>query len=197
MPKVFISHTAADKPIVEPIALELLKIFGKEEVFYDAWAIKPGDGIIEKMNEGLDAPEFFFFFVSDKSKDSPMVKLEWQNALMQATKGQTRIIPIRVDGCDMPPILLQNLYIDLHSQGMEATVHQIANLVQGNDGFTSEHGKFSNLTCSITGDPTSELDIVISASHLLEVIPKILFCMGKSEDEFNITGSSIEMAGFI
>jgi len=42
-----------------------------------------------------------------------MVKLEWQNALMKMTSGQTKIIPIRLDNCIMPTILMQSLYIDL------------------------------------------------------------------------------------
>ena len=60
---IFLSHTYADKPIVEPIALKLREMFGEESVFYDAWSIQPGDGIIDKMNEGLSDFRFFFYFV--------------------------------------------------------------------------------------------------------------------------------------
>ena len=50
---IFISHTAKDKTIVEPIALRLAQVYGQNNVFYDSWSIQPGDGIIDKMNEGL------------------------------------------------------------------------------------------------------------------------------------------------
>ncbi len=69
------------------------------------------------MNNGLEAPEFVFFFVSANSLDSEMVKLEWQNAVYLATRGKNNIIPVRVDGTAMPPILLQTLYIDMHTIG--------------------------------------------------------------------------------
>ncbi len=49
---IFISHNYKDKGIIEPIALRLSKIFGKEKVFYDSWSIQPGDGIIDKMIDG-------------------------------------------------------------------------------------------------------------------------------------------------
>ena len=61
MPKIFISHNSKDKEIIEPIAVGLARIFGKDSVFYDSWSIQPGDGIIEKMNEGLLDCDFFFF----------------------------------------------------------------------------------------------------------------------------------------
>lgn len=74
---IFISHTAKDKAIVEPIALRLAQVYGQNNVFYDSWSIQPGDGIIDKMNEGLTNCKFFFFFVSKNSLQSNMVKLEW------------------------------------------------------------------------------------------------------------------------
>lgn len=66
-------------------------------MFYDSWSIRPGDGIIDQMNKGLEAFEFVFFFVSAKSLASGMAKLEWQNAPYSAPKGKTRIVPVRVD----------------------------------------------------------------------------------------------------
>ena len=67
---IFISHTAKDKAIVEPIALRLAQVYGQNNVFYDSWSIQPGDGIIDKMNEGLTNCKFFFFFVSKNSLQS-------------------------------------------------------------------------------------------------------------------------------
>jgi len=65
-----------DKPLIEPVAIRLGAIFGQNQVFYDSWSIKPGDGIIDQMNKGLEAPEFVFFFVSANSLNSGMVKLD-------------------------------------------------------------------------------------------------------------------------
>ena len=81
---IFISYTKPDKPLVEPIAEKLASVYGQDKVFYDSWSVQPGDGIIDRMNEGLAKCKFFFFFVSKNSLDSNMVKLEWQNALYKA-----------------------------------------------------------------------------------------------------------------
>lgn len=78
MSKIFISHNCKDKVIVEPIAVRLAEVFGRDNVFYDSWSIQPGEGIIEKMNQELFDCDFFFFFVSKNSLQSKMVKLEWQ-----------------------------------------------------------------------------------------------------------------------
>ncbi len=96
---IFISHNSKDKAIVEPIAIRLRELFGQDNVFYDSWSIQLGDGIIDKMNEGLANFRLFFFFVSNNSLNSYMVKLEWQNAVMKMSKGNAKLIPVRIDNC--------------------------------------------------------------------------------------------------
>lgn len=164
--KVFLSHQHSDKPVVEPIAIALKDKLGAANVFYDAWSIKPGEGIIEKMNEGMTAPNFVFFFVSAKSLDSGMVKLEWHNALYQAAKGQTQLIPVRVDGSAMPALLMQSVHIDLHNIGIPAAQQQILQIVTGSDDFRPKHTEFSNLTASIIKISPFHYEITVSASHL-------------------------------
>lgn len=184
---IFLSHNYADKPVVEPVAIRLRDIFGKDKVFYDSWSIQPGDGIIKRMNDGLTSPRFVFFFVSENSLNSKMVELEWQTALFKATHGECKIIPIRVDGADMPAILMQNLYIDMFVQGIEATILQIVNVAQGNNTFTPQHQGFSNLTWTIDGDPSKEVVITILASHLMEPNPDFLILLTNNEGEFRIS----------
>lgn len=171
--------------MVEPVAIRLAQIFGQHQVFYDSWSIKPGDGIIDQMNKGLEAPEFVFFFVSANRLSSGMVKLEWQNALYQASKGKTRIIPIRVDGSAMPPVLMQTLYIDMHTIGLEAAIAQIVSVAQGNASFTPQHQGFSNLTFSANSDSNGTLDIVVRASHLMEPNPRFMLLVGNQESELS------------
>lgn len=168
---IFISHTHSDKPVVEPVALRLREIFGEEKVFYDSWSIRPGDGIIQKMNDGLTDPRFVFFFVSEASLRSKMVELEWQNALMKATKGQCKIIPIRIDGSSMPALLTQTLYIDMFSNGVDIATQQIIGVIQGTKGFEPAHENFSNLTWVVEGDESNEVTVSVRASHLMEPNP--------------------------
>lgn len=196
--RIFLSHNSADKPVVEPVAIRLKAIFGQNQVFYDSWSISPGDGIIDQMNKGLNAPEFVFFFVSKASLNSGMVKLEWQNALYAASKGKTHIIPVRVDGTPMPPVLMQTLYIDMHTIGLEAAIAQIVSVAQGNASFTPQHEGFSNLTYSISKPVDGALDIVICASHLMEPNPNFLLLVGNSESElaWQIPGAPGFYGGF-
>ena len=72
---IFLSHNSKDKHIVEPIAIKLRDEFGQDNVFYDSWSIQPGEGIIAKMNEGIERCEVCFYFVSSNSLNSFMVNL--------------------------------------------------------------------------------------------------------------------------
>jgi hypothetical protein len=184
--KIFLSHKWEDKPVVEPVALRLREIFGEDGVFYDSWSIGPGDGIIEKMDQGLTAPEFVFFFVSKLSLTSGLVKLEWQNALLKASKGQTRLIPVRIDDVVMPEVLRQSLYIDVYSVGLEAGLNQIVNVVQGNASFTPQHVGFSNLTMDPHADTSGVLTVTISASHLMEPNPNFILVMDNAEPDLTV-----------
>lgn len=193
---IFLSHTHSDKPVIEPIAMQLGAIFGTQNVFYDSWSIQPGDGIIDKMNEGLAAPDFVFFFVSAASLASGMVKIEWQNALYQASSGKTRIIPVRVDGTAMPTVLAQSLYIDLHTQGVQVVIQQIVNLVQGNNSFTPQHGGFSNLTWkTLPLTDTQGLEIIVSASHLFEPMADVLILTNNTNDEAELDPTPAPFVG--
>ncbi|MGR3630480.1 MAG: toll/interleukin-1 receptor domain-containing protein [Sulfitobacter sp.] len=195
---IFISHTHSDKPVVEPVALRLREIFGEKKVFYDSWSIQPGDGIIEKMNDGLTDPRFVFFFVSEASLQSKMVELEWQNALMKATKGQCKIIPIRVDGSSMPALLTQTLYIDMFSNGIDVATQQIIGVIQGTKGYEPAHEKFSNLTWSVDGDETIEVTVSIRASHLMEPNPYFAVLLDNDDKQVDVklTNGSPSLGGY-
>ncbi|QVI72246.1 toll/interleukin-1 receptor domain-containing protein [Pseudomonas syringae] len=184
--KIFLSHNHADKPIVEPVALRLASIFGADQVFYDSWSIRPGDGIIDEMNKGLEAPEYVFFFVSATSLASGMVKLEWQNALHAATRGKTRIIPIRVDGTPMPALLTQTLYIDMFTVGLEAAIAQIVSVSQGSASFTPQHQGFSNLSFSAVVEENGSIIVTIKASHFMEPNVSFNLITTNSEDEISV-----------
>lgn len=183
MPTIFLSHNYNDKPVVEPVAIQLRNIYGQDAVFYDDWSIQPGDGVIDKMNNGLAAPDFFVFFVTENSLNSNMVRLEWQSALYQATKGEVVFIPVRVDGVPMPPIIVQNNYIDMHSHGVSAAIQQIKDRISGASEFKPKHENFSNLTFSTSGKPEEQLKVTIKASHLQESNPKFMFMLKNSKDE--------------
>jgi len=183
---IFISHNKSDKPIVEPIAVRLSQIFGQDKVFYDSWSMQPGDGLIDKMNEGLHNCKFFFFFISTNSLNSSMVKLEWQNAFMKASKESIRFIPIRIDNSLLPDILLQKIYLDLFNDGPETTLRQMIDIINGQNTFRPQAKINSNLV-AIQYKHGSDIFIECHAQYFLEPIPDFLFLTSNNENEIAFT----------
>lgn len=189
---IFVSHNHKDKAVVEQIALRLRDTFGQDKIFYDSWSMQPGDGIIDKMNEGLGECKLFLFFVSKNSLQSNMVKLEWQNAVMKAASGETKIIPVKLDDCLMPPILMQSLYIDLFGQGLEIALRQIVDVTTGANTFTRGPQQFSNLRAYTYIEGSSRI-IECHAEHYMEAISNFLFLVENEEGELNFQYKSGSM----
>ena len=172
---IFLSHNYNDKPVVEQVAIRLKSVYGQDNVFYDSWSIQPGDGIIDKMEEGLSNCKYFFYFVSKNSIQSKMVKLEWQNALFRAAQNVIKFIPIRMDDSIMPSLLMQSLYIDLYSNGLDVAIRQMIDVINGNNTYRDPTKQFSNLVAYKywEGD---KLIIECKALHYLEPVSYFAFC---------------------
>lgn len=192
---IFLSHNTKDKPIVEPIALRLSEIFGMDKIFYDSWSIQPGEGIIDKMNEGIENVKYFFLFVSANSISSNMVKLEWQNALMKSTKGECKIIPIRLDGTILPAILTQTLYLDIYNNGIEVVLKQIVDIISGNNVYHPQFQQFSNIEALIKTN--EDIQITIKPRYFMEPTSMYLICLKNPEEDFTyqIKSDSIAETG--
>ncbi len=194
---IFLSHNYKDKPIVENIAVKLAEVFGKDKVFYDAWSIVPGEGIIDKMDKGLSEAEFFFYFVSENSITSKMVTMEWQNALLAETSGKMQFIPVRVSNVEMPVIIAQKLYIDLYTHGLENSTRQIFDVINKVDSFKPQFQDFSNWKAYIN-EIEENLHIRIAAENFMEPISHFLFVVNHGENEIGIkcTNTSMTQGGF-
>lgn len=196
---IFLSHNHMDKPIVESIAFRLKEIYGEESVFYDSWSIKPGEGIIDKMNEGLEKADFFFFFISRNSIHSDMVKLEWQNALMlKNTDHKLRFIPVRIDECAVPAILSQTLYIDFYSNGFEVGIKQIFDVLSESSTHISEFKEFENLCAYreiIDSNGLCER-LTIKAKYFMEPTAQFLVLVNSKKEDFIIATDNCISDGF-
>lgn len=171
---IFLSHNSKDKALVEPIATQLSRIYGKESIFYDSWSIKPGEDIIDKMNSGLDKCDIFFFFVSSNSLNSEMVRMEWQNALMLKAKREIRFIPVRMDNSTMPAILTQKLYIDLNKTGFDNGCRQIIDVINGTDTQQYQQ-EFENFDCLVISFSPNHHIAVISVKNYFEPDARFMF----------------------
>jgi hypothetical protein len=147
------------------------------------------------MDSGLEKAKFFFFFVSENSLQSNMVKLEWQNALMRSTRMQLRFIPVRIDSSSMPTILTQTLYIDLYTNGFEIALSQMVQVVKGVNTFSPTHSGYSNLRSSLRWSESS-LFITVFAQHYLEVVPRIAVVFGNPANNVEVhqVGVAMEMS---
>ena len=196
MPKIFISHNRKDKAIVEPIAIRLAAIYGQDNVFYDSWSIQPGDGIIDKMNNGLFQCDYFFVFVSKNSLQSKMVQLEWQNALLKATNGLVKLVPVKLDDCLMPAILMQTLYIDIFGKGLEFGFRQMVDVINNKNVFRKEFQTYENMRAKIhRGEYSYKIDI--TAQTYFEPMARFLIlidCLPEDVD-INCTSDSARMTG--
>lgn len=196
MPKIFISHNYNDKAIIEPIAVKLASIYGRDNVFYDSWSIQPGEGIIDKMNEGLLECDYFFFFVSKNSLQSNMVKLEWQNALFKATRNTAKLIPVKLDDCLMPAILLQNLYIDIYGKGLEFGFRQIVDVINNQNTFQEQFQTYENVRGKIS-EIENGYRIEIYAVTYFEPTASFLILVDCPTNKINVncTSDGMRMAG--
>ncbi len=195
---IFLSHTHSDKSIVDMIAQRLAAVFGQSRIFYDSWSIQPGDGIIDKMNSGLSDCRFFLLFVSKHSLESRMVRLEWQNALLKATKGEVRIIPVRLDDVLMPAVLLQTLYIDIYTQGLETAIRQIVDVVSGRNTYRPlADQSFQNVRAYITRSQ-EKITVEFRAEVYMEPYSRYLILLGNRESEisWNAVGETAYESGF-
>ncbi len=111
---IFISYNKNDLSIVEPTALLLQKMFGKNDVFFAENSIDFGDSIPEKMSFGLDKQSIFVLFLSKNSLESNAVKAELNTAFMkQFSKDNLKLfITIKLDNCEIPSILKPYKYIN-------------------------------------------------------------------------------------
>ncbi|WP_353163781.1 toll/interleukin-1 receptor domain-containing protein [Empedobacter brevis] len=181
---IFLSHNFKDKPIVEPIAVKLSTVYAMNNVFYDSWSMQPGEGIIDKMNEGLEQCKFFFFFVSKNSLASNMVKLEWQNALYKATQNAAKLIPVKLDDCLMPAILTQTLYIDVFGKGLEFGLRQIIDVINNKNTFTATEQTYENVRGYILKtSQEKEINIEIRAETYVEPMSKYLLLVENLDNE--------------
>ena len=148
------------------------------------------------MNEGLSNCKYFFYFVSANSLTSAMVKMEWQNALFIAAQNVIKFIPVRLDQSVLPPIMMQTLYIDLFSNGIEVALRQIIDVVRGSNTFTSTSPTFSNLVAYKYRE-NDKLIVECRALYYLEPISNFSFLSFNDVEnvEHNVRGENMHSFG--
>src|ERR1039458_8165781 len=114
MVKVFLSHSSQDKPFVRDLA-DFLEREGDIEAWLDEREIAPGQNIVSRIEEGLDA-DFILLILSPDSVDSPWVKQEWTDSFWeQANYRKTKLLGVLYRDCRIPRLLRNKKYFDLRT----------------------------------------------------------------------------------
>lgn len=103
--RAFLSHGSDDKErFVRQFAEKLMA--NGVDVWLDEWEINPGDNPVRKIfDEGLPNCQVVILVMSAKSVQKPWVKEEVDAAFVRKVDGLAKLIPIRLDGCEMPECL--------------------------------------------------------------------------------------------
>lgn len=180
---IFLSHNSKDKHLVDTIAQKLSVIFGRDKIFYDSWSIQPGDGIVDKMNTGLQGCKFFFLFSSKNSLTSNWVTKEWQAAFWLSINSNIRFVPVNLDNTPLPAILKQTCYIDTYSQGLEPTLTQMIQIINGENTY-QPLPNFSNIKAHITTKLDCTL-IEFKAHVYMEPLSRYAILHSHEEDDIS------------
>lgn len=108
---VFLSHSSKDKAVVRAVA-ERLKKDGLG-VWFDEWAIKPGDNIPHTIEEGLEHSRVLVLCMSANAFSSDWAELESHTfRFRDPLNKERRFIPVRFDEAPIKGSLAQFSYID-------------------------------------------------------------------------------------
>jgi hypothetical protein len=113
-PKVFVSHSSADKAFVR-ILVSDLKDNGVD-VWFDEMTLAVGDSIVSRISDAIRDTNYLIVVLSQNSVKSPWVNQELNAALMRqlSDKGML-VLPIRLDDCEVPTILKDRVYADVRA----------------------------------------------------------------------------------
>lgn len=120
---VFICHASEDKPAARDLASALTK--RGTPVWFDEWEIRIGDSIVQRIDSALGTVSHLVVLLSQHAITRPWVQREFSSALMRQLSQQSiRVLPIRLDECQMPAILSDIKYADARG-GMEHVVAEL------------------------------------------------------------------------
>ncbi len=108
---IFLSHNREDKEFVRQLGQDLRR--AGITAWLDEAEIKPGDSIIDKIEEGLKGSKHLAVILSPDSVNSSWVKKELRAVLyQQITLNNKTVIPLLYKKCEIPLFLIDILYID-------------------------------------------------------------------------------------
>jgi hypothetical protein len=134
-PIAFLSHASEDKAgFVDPLGRELASL--GISPWLDKWEIRPGDSLVQKLfDEGVATADAVIVVVSQYSAGKRWVRAELDAAMVRKINEDTRLIPVRLDGADMPAPLEMLVWHDAArtEDGIRGAARLIADTIHGRD----------------------------------------------------------------
>jgi len=109
--QVYISYSHKDEKFVNKLARDLtIQNFNP---IYDRWILEAGNSILDNIAEYISSTPYFIVVVSHNSVNSNWVKRELSIALtIEINTEKIKVIPVKLDNCTLPAVLLNKLYVD-------------------------------------------------------------------------------------
>ena len=187
MPKIFISHSSADKKFVRRLAKDL-RMLG-HDVWLDEWNITVGQDIVEELERGIDTSDFVILVLTESLVKSNWAKREWGTRLFSdQSDGRATILPLLKEDCEIPSLLRTKKYADFrrsYAVGMGqleaaivrffdgASVDAISQLTSGVDQIVSQieaSGRSPGTLFSFERTSAIVASIVAQRMHVEEVL---------------------------
>jgi tetratricopeptide (TPR) repeat protein len=119
----FVSYTGADQVWAEWIA-DQLETAG-QPVVLQAWDFRPGENFVLRMNQALEQAERVLAVLSPAYFGSAYAIDEWTAALVRDQAGRDRLLPVRIQPCELPPLIANRIYVDLVGLDEEAAAARL------------------------------------------------------------------------
>jgi len=126
--QVFLSHTTADKDIVEAIGAFLMK--RGLTVWIDSWRMTSGDSLVGKIGEGIEASDRLVVCLTPTSVESNWVKKEVATGLVMELAedkglGEKFVVPALLIPCKVPIMLRDKLYANFTNKAFDAACEEL------------------------------------------------------------------------
>ena len=120
--RVFLSHSSADKPLVETLARGLAQ--RGIDPWFDQWEMGPGDNLVARINEGLATADAGIIVLSEQSSGSRWVEAELSNLIYNRIQEGQLLLPVKVaDGSPVPELIKPLLWISIEDiEGIAAAL---------------------------------------------------------------------------
>lgn len=183
----FISYSHVDTEVAVKIKnkLEEHAARGRQiRVFLDEETIKPGENMVDKMNKGLSNAHFYLLLLSPASIDAEWPTAERDAALLIDPSGRAgRVIPVIVEGCEIPPLLRIRKWIDLRSAtDFDKNMNRIVSRITGEPlshsaktgGRVPKSGAAPpGMPCLDSHEPDAVDEVLYTNLYAVEKLPRV------------------------